>query len=115
MIDTIHMRELYSSYYDVQEKTNTFRPMRKESTYNKLVSKGRKLRVIATFPNVTKPWIARAGLPVRIKHAITASLLTIKDTDALESLAKDGFVAGTDEDYVIIRKAIKNNQNFFEH
>ncbi len=87
----------------------------KESTYNKLVSKGRKLRVIATFPNVTKPWIARAGLPVRIKHAITASLLTIKDTDALESLAKDGFVAGTDEDYVIIRKAIKNNQNFFEH
>ncbi|MCP4401351.1 MAG: PhnD/SsuA/transferrin family substrate-binding protein [bacterium] len=87
----------------------------KESTYNKLVSKGRKLRVIATFPNVTKPWVARAGLPVQIKQAMTASLLAIKDKDALESLAKDGFVAGADEDYATIRKAIKNNQDFFEH
>lgn len=85
----------------------------KTSTYTSLLSKGKKLRVIATFPNVTKPWVARAGLPSNIKQAIRAALLTIKDKGALNSLKKDGFIVGTDQDYAIIRQAMELNHEFF--
>ncbi len=86
----------------------------KESTFKKLLSKGEPLRAIASFPNVTKPWIARSGLPVNIKRALQQSLLNLKDSDALKALSKDGFLPGSDEDYSIIKEAIKNNYAFFE-
>ncbi len=85
----------------------------KESTFNKLVKKGTPIRAIATFENVTKPWIARAGLPSRLAGALRAALLGLTDPEALKALGKDGFVEGDDSDYQVIREAITQNPRFF--
>lgn len=86
----------------------------KEGTFNKLVEKGLPLRQIASFTNVTKPWISRSGLPEEISAAIKESLLNIKDRDVLKALKKDGFMEGSDKDYAPIREAININYKFFE-
>lgn len=86
----------------------------KESTFNKLVKKGAPLRSIASFPNVTKPWIARKGLPENIFVALRESLLSLDDPAALKALKKNGFLAGNDGDYTVIRKAINKNSLFFK-
>ncbi len=86
----------------------------KESTFKKMVKKGADLRSIASFPNVTKPWIARAGLPENIRKALADSLLEIKDPAVLKKLKKDGFVPGDDNDYAVIRASIDNNDIFFK-
>ncbi len=86
----------------------------KESTFKKLVKKGAPLRSIASFPNVTKPWIARKGLPENIVVALRESLLSLDDPAALKALKKNGFLPGTDSDYTVIRKAIKKNSLFFK-
>ncbi len=86
----------------------------KESTFKKMKRKGKGLRVLASFPNVTKPWIARAGLKKEIMQAITTSLLRLKDPKALKGLKLSGFVAGNDSDYIDIRFSIENNGDFFK-
>lgn len=86
----------------------------KESTFKKMVKKGADLRSIASFPNVTKPWIARAGLPENVKKALSESLLEIKDPAVLKKLKKDGFLPGDDNDYAVIRASIENNELFFK-
>ena len=84
-----------------------------ESTFKKLRKKGVAIRAIARFPNVAKPWIARSGLPRELRSAIRQALFDMKDKKALKALKKDGFVPGNDEDYAIIRDAIKRNHEFF--
>lgn len=86
----------------------------KEGTFKKLVKKGAQLRAITVFPNVTKPWISRSALPPGIFKALQKTLLALKDPAALKALRKDGFLAGSDEDYDRIRRAIENNPEFFE-
>ena len=86
----------------------------KEGTFKKLLKKGAHLREIAVFPNVTKPWISASALSPRIFNALQETLLALKDPAALKALKKDGFLAGSDEDYDRIRKAIENNPRFFE-
>lgn len=85
----------------------------KESTFKKLVQKGQPLRVIASFDNVTKPWVARAGLDQKTQDALQSALLSIKDKKILQALKKDGFAATSIEDYQIIKHAIKTNEEFF--
>lgn len=85
----------------------------KQGTYKRLVENGAQLRILATFTNVTKPWIARAGLDESIVAALRASLLEITDSVALEALGMDGFVEGNDDDYAVIRDAIDQNSRFF--
>lgn len=85
----------------------------KQSTFDKMVKKGAPLRAIAIFPNVTKPWIARKGLPDAIFTALRDSLLSLDDPAALKALKKDGFLPGNDGDYAVIRKAINKNSLFF--
>jgi len=85
----------------------------KESTFNDLISAGMPIRAIAKFPNVTKPWIGRAGLPERIKAALTQTLLDLDDPIALNALSTEGFVAGGDEDYDVIRESMERNGEFF--
>ncbi len=84
-----------------------------ESTFKKLVAKGEPIRVIAKFPNVAKPWIARSGLPEKIMDAVRLALLEMDDPVALKSLKRDGFLPGTDRDYAVIRESIDNNHVFF--
>ena len=86
----------------------------KESTFNKLVAGGTPIRSIASFLNVTKPWLARGGLSQNILDAIRTSLLELKDSEALKILKKDGFVEGADSDYAVIKKSITDNSNFFK-
>ncbi|MCP4397430.1 MAG: phosphate/phosphite/phosphonate ABC transporter substrate-binding protein [bacterium] len=86
----------------------------KESTLKKMIGKGADLRSIASFPNVTKPWIAKAGLPNKIKETIKDSLIEIKDPEVLKNLAKDGFLPGDDSDYDTIRSSIEHSGIFFK-
>ena len=86
----------------------------KESTFMKLVRDGVPLRAIAKFPNVTKPWIARGGLPDLQVRLLREALLTLDNSKAMKSLAKDGFLVGTDDDYAFIREAMLGNQLFFK-
>ena len=53
-----------------------------ESTFNKLVKKGVPIRELARFTNVTKPWIARAGLSDRIFNALQETLWEMGKRDA---------------------------------
>ena len=86
----------------------------KEGTFKKLVAKGVPIRAIASFPNVTKPWIARGGLAPKVFAALRAALLRMRDPAALKALKKDGFLEGSDDDYAVIRKAMASNARFFE-
>jgi phosphonate transport system substrate-binding protein len=85
----------------------------KDNTYFDLIEAGIPLREIARFPNVTKPWIARAGMAERIKEALATVLLTLDDPVALGALSKDGFLEGDDSDYDTIREAMDRNNEFF--
>ena len=86
----------------------------KEGTFKKLVAKGVAIRAIASFPNVTKPWIARSGLAKRVFEAIKESLIAMKDKKALKALRKDGFLNGSDSDYQPVRLAMEGNDAFFQ-
>lgn len=85
----------------------------KESTFKKLVKKGLPLREFASFDNVTKPWVARAGLDKKIRNALQKALLNLKDKKVLKAIKKDGFTAATNEDYAPIRHSISINKAFF--
>ena len=85
----------------------------KESTFKKLLDKKVPIRAIATFPNVTKPWIARSGLSEPIYYALRRALLNMRDPVALKGIKKDGFLPGDETDFVTIRKAIEHNSAFF--
>ncbi len=86
----------------------------KEGTFKKLVAKGVSIRAIASFPNVTKPWIARGSLAPKVFAALRATLLRMRDPAALKALNRDGFLEGSDDDYAVIRKAMASNARFFE-
>jgi phosphonate transport system substrate-binding protein len=86
----------------------------KESTLKKLIKNGANLKALAKFPNVTKPWVASAGLDSAIYRAIKEALLEFDDEKALKALKKDGFLEGADSDYDIIRQGIEKNSLFFE-
>ncbi len=86
----------------------------KEGTFKKLVAKGLAIRAIASFPNVTKPWIARGGLAPKVFAALRAVLLRMRNPAALKALKKDGFLEGNDDDYAAIRKAMASNARFFD-
>lgn len=85
----------------------------KQSTFNKLVKKGVPIRALVTFPNVTKPWVGRAGLDGRIEAALRAALLELDDAKALKSLKVDGLLPATDDDFAAIRQSIMQNDRFF--
>lgn len=84
-----------------------------ESTFKKLIAKGEKIKELARFPNVSKPWIARAGIDETVLEALRESLLELSDPDTLKSLKVDGFLPGSDEDYQTIRDSIELNDAFF--
>ena len=86
----------------------------KEGTLKKLQKKGVKLRSIATFENVTKPWVARSGLSERVHAALRTALLDYKNPEGLKALGKDGFVTGSREDYSPIVAAVRGNPEFFQ-
>ena len=85
----------------------------KEGTLKKLLAKGTPIRVIAKFPNVTKPWVAPPQKDPQLVAAIEKALLSLDDPEALKALGKQGFLKGSDADYTKIRQSIENNADFF--
>lgn len=84
----------------------------KESTYKRLHKKGLQLKKLVTFKNVTKPWVARAGLPAKQLAALQQALLNFHTVTSNKKYQKNHFVKGTDTDYAVIRKAILDNNRF---
>ncbi len=72
----------------------------KESTYEEYA---KRLRVVHTFDNVTKPWVARAALDQALVLALRASLLALTDPAALNALKVSGFAVASDADYELVR------------
>lgn len=85
----------------------------KEETFRKQVADGVPIRKLASFPNVTKPWIARGNLPREIKAQLRQALLAVTNNDGLQELQADGLAEGSDEDYAYIRESMLNNYMFF--
>lgn len=84
-----------------------------EWVYQDLLRKGAKIRAIASFSNVTKPWIASERLPADILLATQKSLIALRSVKILALLKKDCFLPGHDGDYSTARLAIANNWKFF--
>jgi len=86
----------------------------KEGTFHKLVKSGKRLKILAHFPNVTKPWVTRSGLSKSYQHVIRKALLEMDDEVAFKTFKKDGFVPGDDSDFTRIREAITRSKEFFK-
>lgn len=84
----------------------------KESTYKKLVTSGVPIRVLFEFENVTKPWLATSDMDPNVLTAMRQIMLKTTDTEVLGSIAKDGFVDGTDADYDFVRDAMIQSRMF---
>lgn len=80
-------------------------------TYEQANAKG-TLRVIASFDNVTKPWVARAGFDPDVMAALRQGLMGIKDPAVLKELKVSGFVATSDEEYGFVREGMKVADEF---
>lgn len=85
-----------------------------EATFRSLLADGEKIRELARFPIVTKPWVARSGIDTKIFRALQLSLLEMKDSDALKSLGVSGFVNGSNHDYKVIADSMSQNHEFFK-
>ncbi len=81
----------------------------KESNYQELQD---SLRVVLTFPNVTKPWVARAGLDRDVAAALQQSLFALKDPGALKELKISGFTTTSDAEYQLVRDGMKQAEAF---
>ncbi|WP_293576469.1 PhnD/SsuA/transferrin family substrate-binding protein [Phaeobacter sp.] len=84
----------------------------KESTYKKLVAKGVPIRVLASFDNVTKPWLAASDLPAPVVAAMRRVMLSSENEEIVRRVSKNGFLEGTDADYDLIRNAMEQSEAF---
>jgi len=82
-------------------------------TINETIKNPRsKLRVIATFENVGKPWIARSGLDDTVTKALGAALLAMASKKHLDILKVHGFLPAQDQDYDLVRRGMKHAEDF---
>jgi phosphonate transport system substrate-binding protein len=82
-----------------------------QQTFEKANAKG-TLRVLASFDNVTKPWVARKGLERSTFEAIQAGLFALKDPGVLKELKITGFVPTSDDEYRLVREGMKLAEEF---
>jgi phosphonate transport system substrate-binding protein len=84
----------------------------KMSTFKKMNGNG-DLRILKDFDNVTKPWVARAGLAPRLVEALRQGLLEMQDEKALKALRVSGFGMTSDEEYSFVREAMERAEASF--
>lgn len=84
----------------------------KESTYKKLLAKGVPIRVLMSFDNVTKPWLASSDLDEEVLAAMRDVMLSSQNEEIVRRVAKNGFLAGEDTDYDLIRNAMEQSRSF---
>jgi len=82
-----------------------------QQTFEKANAKG-TLRVLASFDNVTKPWVARKGLERSTFEAIQAGLFALKDPGVLKELKITGFVPTSDDEYRLVREGMRLAEEF---
>jgi len=83
----------------------------KESTL-KTYNNNNSVRVIHKFPNVTKPWLAKATLDENLFQALKQSLLGLKDKKILKAHKVDGFYETSDKDYDFVRQGMNSSKQF---
>lgn len=76
--------------------------------------KDRGLRILESFDNVTKPWVAREGLDPDTLRELREALLSMKDPRALKSIGKklSGFGRVRDSEYDFVRAGMKRARAF---
>jgi len=82
-----------------------------KSAFDTANAKG-TLRVLASFDNVTKPWVARATLEAPVVEALRASLIGLRDPAALKELKVSGFTTTSDDEYHFVREGMKTADEF---
>ncbi|MFK5997414.1 MAG: PhnD/SsuA/transferrin family substrate-binding protein [Rhodobacterales bacterium] len=83
-----------------------------EGTFKQLQAKGTPIVALMSFNNVTKPWISRSELPLRIFKALNMVMLNATGSKALKNTSKSGFLPGEDHDYDSVRVAMKRSVKF---
>ncbi|MEO5365776.1 MAG: PhnD/SsuA/transferrin family substrate-binding protein [Magnetococcus sp. WYHC-3] len=86
----------------------------KEDVFHRLVKEGHKLTLLATFSNVTGPWVARGGLDAEVFQRLRAALLALKRPEVLAIMGKEGFLPTSPEDFQLVREAVRANPRFFQ-
>lgn len=81
------------------------------SSFDKANEKG-TLRIVATFDNVTKPWVARDGLDKKIIDGLQQGLYALKDAAVLKELKISGFTATSEDEYRMVREGMKAADDF---
>jgi phosphate/phosphite/phosphonate ABC transporter binding protein len=84
----------------------------KQSTFLNLRKKGVPIQALVGFPNVTKPWLYRAGLPDRIVALLRAELVESGTASTASGIWKSGFIVGSDADYQFVRDAMVRSRDF---
>ena len=77
----------------------------KESTVHKRNQK-QEIRVLHHFPNVTKPWLARADMDNEIFTALQAVMLGLKSEAAFKKLKIEGFFSTSHASYKTVEEAM---------
>ena len=83
-------------------KMSTFKKMNRDGT----------LRILQSFENVTKPWVARPELEDEVAEALRTALLETSDADALKALKASGFAPASDAEYEFVREGMKSAETF---
>lgn len=84
----------------------------KESTYKKLIAKGVPIRVLMSFDNVTKPWLASSTVPPNVVAAMRKVMLASENEEIVRKISKNGFLEGSDTDYDFVRRAMDQSHLF---
>lgn len=84
-----------------------------EATFRRMLSEGAKIRELARFPMVSKPWVARAGIDPAVYSALKISLLEISKSEALLPLDFNGFIEGRNDDFRKVAESMSLNHRFF--
>ncbi len=85
-----------------------------ETMFRKLTDGGTPIRALTSYPNVTRPWIARSRLDPKLLTALRRQLLAIDDKDALRAMRFDGFLDGREADFEPTRQAMAESRMFDE-
>ncbi len=83
----------------------------KKSTFVKY-NKAGQLKILHSFDNITKPWIAREELEPIVYRAIQQALFAINDPIVLKDLKISGFLPTNDEEYDFVRNGMKTAELF---
>lgn len=81
------------------------------SSFDKANEKG-TLRVVLSFDNVTKPWVARANFDKKVLDGLQQGLYALKDAAVLKELKISGFAPTSDDEYLMIRDGMKGADEF---